>query len=118
MIVVDDSSPTPPYEQIRAQIANEILVGALAKGERLPTVRQLAADLRLAPGTVARAYSILESDGLVETRRGAGTRVSAGPETFPDVGESAVEFVRAARSRGLNVEQAVLSVRAAWGKPS
>jgi DNA-binding transcriptional regulator YhcF (GntR family) len=75
-VSVDTDDPTPPYEQIRGQVARVIEAGQLAVGERLPTVRQLAGDLRVAPGTVARAYKELEAAGLVETRRAAGTRVA------------------------------------------
>ncbi|MGW1362180.1 GntR family transcriptional regulator [Streptomyces chartreusis] len=67
------------FEQIRARLAGLIRTGRLTEGECLPTVRQLAADLDLAPGTVARAYRELEVAGLVCTRRGAGTRVAALP---------------------------------------
>ncbi|EST30860.1 GntR family transcriptional regulator [Streptomyces roseochromogenus] len=76
---VDTTSPVPPYEQIRAQLAALISSGQLAEGERLPTVRQLAADLGLAAGTVARAYRELEAASLIRTRRGAGTRVAPPP---------------------------------------
>lgn len=71
---VDTTSQVPPFEQIRAQLAALIVTGRLTEGERLPTVRQLASDLGLAPGTVARAYRELETAELIRTRRGAGTR--------------------------------------------
>ncbi|MGI5157054.1 GntR family transcriptional regulator [Microbispora sp. CA-102843] len=75
MIEVDVTSPSPPYEQIRAQFAELIRCGVLAVGTRLPPVRQLAADLGLAAGTVARAYKELEQAGYVTGKRGGGTRV-------------------------------------------
>jgi GntR family transcriptional regulator len=56
MLRVDPSSPIPPYEQIRSQIATMIAIGTLPRGHRLPTIRQLAADLGLAGGTVGRAF--------------------------------------------------------------
>lgn len=114
MISVDDSSPTPPFEQIRAQIENQILLGTLTNGQRLPTVRQLAADLGLAPGTIARAYSELEVGGLIETGRGAGTRVSLQGDSYPEVLDAAVEFATAARDRQLSLDAAIMAVRAAW----
>lgn len=80
---VDTTSQVPPYEQIRAQLAALIVTGRLAEGDRLPTVRQLATDLGLAPGTVARAYRELEAGELIRTRRGAGTRVAAPPPARP-----------------------------------
>ncbi|MFF4991867.1 GntR family transcriptional regulator [Streptosporangium saharense] len=80
MIEVDVTSPSPPYEQIRAQFAELIRCGVLAVGTRLPPVRQLAADLGLAAGTVARAYKELEQAGYVTGKRGGGTRVLPQPE--------------------------------------
>ena len=84
---IDTTSQVPPYEQIRAQLAALIRSGQLAEGERLPTVRQLAADLGLAPGTVGRAYRELEAAELISARRGAGTRVAPLPSesTHPDL---------------------------------
>ena len=80
---VDPADPTPPFEQLRAQLADLISGGVLQAGARLPPVRQLAADLGLATGTVARAYRELESAGLVRTRRGGGTTVAADAPTLP-----------------------------------
>ena len=77
-VSLDTASPVPPFEQIRSRVAELIVSGTLAGGQRLPTVRQLAGDLRVAPGTVARAYKELETAGLLVTRRGAGTRVAPG----------------------------------------
>ena len=68
LISVDPDSAVPPYEQVRAQLAELIGDGRLPVGTRLPTVRQLAADLGLAANTVARAYRELEAAGLLETR--------------------------------------------------
>jgi DNA-binding transcriptional regulator YhcF (GntR family) len=76
-LIVDTGDPTPPYEQLRRQLADLIESAVLHAGDRLPPVRQLAADLGLAVGTVARTYRELESVGLVSSRRGGGTRVSA-----------------------------------------
>lgn len=76
-VAVDTHSPTPPYEQLRTQLEELIRGGVLAPGQRLPPLRQLAADLGLAVGTAARAYKELEAQGLVRSRRGAGTRVAS-----------------------------------------
>jgi DNA-binding transcriptional regulator YhcF (GntR family) len=76
---VASTDPTPPYEQVRRQLAALIGDGVLPPGERLPPLRQLAGDLGLAVGTVARAYRELEAAGLVVGRRGGGTRVAAQP---------------------------------------
>jgi DNA-binding transcriptional regulator YhcF (GntR family) len=78
MIVrVDPDSVVPPYEQLRSQVATMIAGGSLPPGQRLPTIRQLAADLGLAGGTVARAYRELERDGLILSRGRKGTFVAA-----------------------------------------
>ncbi|NYE95327.1 DNA-binding transcriptional regulator YhcF (GntR family) [Psychromicrobium silvestre] len=73
---IELNSPTPPYEQIRTQIASLIAVGSLRPGSQLPTVRSLASDLGVAIGTVGRAYKELEAQGLIESRRRSGTVVA------------------------------------------
>ncbi|MFF4772778.1 GntR family transcriptional regulator [Microtetraspora fusca] len=95
MIEVDVTSPSPPYEQIRAQLAELIRCGVLGADTRLPPVRQLAADLGLAAGTVARAYKELEQGGYVTGKRGGGTRVLAQPEPGPAREELIREHARA-----------------------
>jgi len=74
---VDPADPTPPFEQLRRQLAEAIQAGALTAGSRLPPVRQLAGDLGLAPGTVMRAYGELAASGLVVAGRARGTIVAA-----------------------------------------
>jgi GntR family transcriptional regulator len=109
---VDLTVGVPPYEQIRSQIAGHVGAGNLHPGDRLPTVRDLAADLGVAVGTVARAYRELEQSGLVETRRRLGTVVAdtAGREAAgQDLQRSAVSLVRAARAEGLS-DDAVLDL--------
>ena len=60
IVSVDPGSPIPPFEQIRIAIRQLVATGALPVGSRLPTVRQLAADLGIAPGTVGRAFRQLD----------------------------------------------------------
>jgi len=73
---VDAADPTPPFEQLRRQLAEAIQAGALTAGSRLPPVRQLVGDLGLAPGTVMRAYprdcALLRDGGFAasQARRG------------------------------------------------
>src|SRR5699024_3355297 len=74
IIAIDPDGPSSAV-QIHDQITWLITTGALARGEQLPSVRQLAADLDVAPGTVAKAYRRLEADGLTVSRTGAGTRI-------------------------------------------
>jgi DNA-binding transcriptional regulator YhcF (GntR family) len=78
-LAIDPQDPTPPFEQLRRQLAELIHTGTLAPGTRLPPVRQIAADLALATGTVARTYRELEAAQLLVTRRGGGTRVAEHP---------------------------------------
>jgi len=78
-LTVSTDDPTPPYEQLRRQFHLLIGTGTLVPGTRLPPLRQLAGDLGLAVGTVARTYRELEAAGLVHSRRGAGTRVANPP---------------------------------------
>jgi DNA-binding transcriptional regulator YhcF (GntR family) len=112
ILEVDLGGPVPPYEQIRAQIAELAASGALAEGSRLPTIRQLAGDLGLAPGTVARAYRELESDGVVRSRVRHGTTVTPMPkpsrkEATARLANAARAYARAVTALGLSREQAI-----------
>lgn len=73
---VNTSSGVPLYLQIESQLKHSIAAGALKVGELLPSVRNLAADLRINPNTVARAYQNLERDGIIRTVPGGGTYVA------------------------------------------
>ena len=109
--------PTPPYEQVRRQLAGHIQTGRLPAGSRLPAVRQLAADLGLAAGTVARAYRELEDMGLITTGRARGTHVTEGHAGQPlpqDVVKSMSELAAAARRHGLSIESTIEALRTAW----
>ena len=76
LVQLDDGADHTIYEQIVAQVQEAIATGRLGAGERLPTVRELADQLGIAPGTVARAYSELERQGTVVTQGVRGTRVA------------------------------------------
>src|SRR6266850_820757 len=75
MFQVDANHPTPLYAQLEQTIRFAIATGKLRVGEQLPTVRQLAVELRINANTVAKVYAELERSGVVETRRGVGTFV-------------------------------------------
>ncbi len=114
MIVIDSTSPVPPYEQLRVQLARQIQDRTLAVGTRLPTVRQLAADLGLAVNTVGRSYRELEEAGLIETRGRAGSFVSAAGEQARERAQrAAADYAAVVTSVGIDVEEAVRIVRAA-----
>ena len=74
---VDSAHPTPLYHQLDRAIRFAIATGKLAVGDQLPTVRQLAVDLRINANTVAKVYVELERAGILQTRRGVGTFVRA-----------------------------------------
>lgn len=113
-VTVDLTAPTPPYEQVRAQLAGHIRTGLLRPGDKLPVVRVLAADLGVATNTIARAYRELEAGGLVTTRRRVGTIVQAPPAPAgPELQRQAVLFVREARKAGLAEGEIVDLVRGA-----
>lgn len=73
VVRLDSSDPAPLYIQIERAIRAGVATGRLPQGTQLPTVRQLAVELRVNANTVAKVYSDLEREGLVETRRGVGT---------------------------------------------
>jgi GntR family transcriptional regulator len=116
-VTVDVLDPTPPYEQLRRQLADLIGSGVLSPGDRLPPVRQLAVDLGLAAGTVARTYRELEQAGYVRSRRGGGTRVAttvpaaATPERA--LAQAAAAYLDRARLLGASLDTAVEAVRQA-----
>ncbi len=118
-IQVDVDAAVPPYEQIRAQLAGHLASGALRAGDRLPTVRTLAADLGVAVGTVTRAYRELEAQGLVTSRRRTGTVVHGAvpPASDAGLGAAAATLVARARAAGLADERVVDLVRAALLAP-
>jgi GntR family transcriptional regulator len=79
MLSIDPNDPTPLYAQLDRAIRSAIGSGRLRVGDRLPTVRQMAVDLRVNANTVARVFGELERAGVVETRRGVGTFIRARP---------------------------------------
>lgn len=79
-IRIDPDSAVPIYQQIVHSIKHQVATGRLKPGEQLPTVRELAADLRINPNTVARAYDQLDSDSVISTQQGRGTYVRERPD--------------------------------------
>ncbi len=75
MFHVDSRSPTPLYAQLDRAIRAAIASGQINQGDKLPTVRQMAVDLRINANTVAKVYAELERAGVLATQRGVGTFV-------------------------------------------
>ena len=72
-IIINNNSMVPIYEQVISQIKNEIIAGNLPEGQILPSVRALAAELKISALTVKKAYDMLEAEGFVTTVHGKGT---------------------------------------------
>jgi GntR family transcriptional regulator len=118
IIHVDRSSSVPPYEQIRAQVVEMASAGVLADGQRIPTIRQLAGDLGLAEGTVARAYRELERDGWIQTRGRHGSfvmRPSSAPPIDRDgaIRDAATAFATRVAQTGSDPQRALRFAREA-----
>jgi GntR family transcriptional regulator len=96
MFAVDSADPTPIYAQLDRAIRAAIAAGQLVAGERLPTVRQLAVDLRVNANTVAKVYTELERSGVLATQRGVGTFVRPAAE-HPAARQSARDKEKALR---------------------
>ncbi|MEU1984377.1 GntR family transcriptional regulator [Nocardia sp. NPDC019395] len=102
-ITVSHDSGVPPYEQLRLAVIAKVRSGELPAGTKIPTVRALAAQLGLAPNTVARAYRELEQDGVLETSGRRGTFIaSSGDPTADAAGRAATEYVATLRRLGLD----------------
>src|SRR5437764_4209644 len=107
---LDSYSGVPVYRQIIDQVIGGMAAGALAGGDQLPTVRQLAVDLSVNPNTVIRAYRELEIRGMLETQQGTGTFISHQEVQRDDsdkqrrLSQLVGEFVARAGSAGFTIE--------------
>jgi GntR family transcriptional regulator len=98
---VNPRDPTPLHAQLERSIRVAIAARRLCPGDQLPTVRQLAVALRINANTVARVYTQLERDGILETRRGVGTFVADGAPESPLNDEARRADLRAIVTRAL-----------------
>jgi len=110
MYSIDSRSAIPVYEQLKRQIVLSIVSGRLDEGEKLPSIRELAAALRINPNTVAKTYRQLETDGYVTSRKGLGVFISAEVrelqsnrvEIFKELTD---EYISKAAGLGLNADE-------------
>ncbi|HKE37540.1 MAG TPA: GntR family transcriptional regulator [Candidatus Baltobacteraceae bacterium] len=120
-LVVDESSETPPYRQIVEQIRGAIERGDLKPGASLPTVRQMAGDLDIAPNTVARAYSDLQESGHLVSDGRRGTHVADDApkrdryERARALRDTVTKFVETLRQRGFTPQEVAAALRQAQG---
>lgn len=111
--LLDLHSGVPVYRQIIDQVRGALASGALAAGDQLPTVRQLAVDLAINPNTVVRAYRELELGGLLETHQGTGTFISvrklhgADAERERQLAQIAGDAVSRAGAAGFTIEELI-----------
>jgi GntR family transcriptional regulator len=120
---IDERSAVPIYVQLGEQVLAAVSRGDVGRGDRLPSVRDVAAELGLNPLTVHRAYAELEREGVVETRRGLGTFVAAprkrgGGAKAPHLADIAERFVSRARALGYEGRQIVSAVQTQLGAAS
>ena len=115
MFHIDTNHPTPLYAQLERSIRFAIATDKLRVGEQLPTVRQLAVDLRINANTVAKVYTELERAGIVETRRGVGTFVNSRPveaslsrrDREKQLRELADHFIAETGTRGFSLDDVI-----------
>jgi GntR family transcriptional regulator len=114
---LDESTGVPLYRQIIRQIENAILSGKLKPGDRLPTIRSLAVELKINPNTIARAYSEMELLGIVATQVGSGTYVPDAQAEREDgrlsekIEQTVAGFIREMSALGLDREEVIELIR-------
>lgn len=116
---IELSGSTPPSDQIADQLRGLIASGRLAASDHLPSVRQLARDLGVAPGTVAKAYRTLEAEGVLRATGGGSTRVSPSATT---TNRAVLDAARALADQcaavDVQLEDAIRILRATWNPQS
>ncbi len=116
---IDPGDGLPIYRQIVEQVKAAIASGVLSVGDRLPSHRDLARDLVVAPLTIARAYDLLEREGFLVRERGRGAFVSAptrkaASAAVTQLNGRASALVRHAQALGLTRDEALRALREAW----
>ena len=118
MLTVDPALPTPLYEQLRDLLIMQITAGELVPGDKLPSVRQLAMELDLAPNTVARVYKELEASGYLQTQGRNGTTVAEDPArngTHREASALTRAYLDAMAGLGFNTERTIAYIQRSIG---
>ena len=119
-VLIDNKSGSPIYDQIYTQIKDQIISGALSEDEMLPSIRNLAKDLRISFITTKRAYEELEKDGFIYTVQGKGCFVSPKnveflrEENLKKIEEHMDEILRLAGTCNLGKEEVVRMLEFLW----
>ena len=115
MFTIHLNSGVPIYRQVFDQVLREIDSGGLEKGDLLPSVRQMATDLGINPMTVSKAWSLLETEGIVERKRGVGMVVLKKAEKPEDYVRPAIDrLVTDAKQVGLSQTQLIQQIKTRW----
>jgi len=120
MIQVDPSDSLPIWKQIENEIRRLVVLGGLERGAAVPSVRDMARDLRVNPATVSRAYQRLTDGGVLIVRRGEGTFVSDSPPRVRksvlrgELTDAAARYARVAVTNGIAVDEALEAVEEAY----
>ena len=114
LIRIDPGSSVPLFEQFAASVRAEVLRGAVAPGERLPSARDLAASLDLNMHTVLRGYQLLRDEGLIDLRRGRGAVVTDRAHDFADFAAALPTLVAAAKRLNLSPAAIAAMIREAY----
>ena len=121
---VRPSDPRPIWSQLEEGLRRLLASGSLSPGDAVPSVRELATELRINPATASKAYQTLVAAGLLEVRRGDGTYVSAAPPSMRKseqarlIRHAATTFASLAITHGVDEAVAVEAVRIAFGELS
>ncbi|MFU8946962.1 GntR family transcriptional regulator [Mycetocola zhadangensis] len=116
LLRIDQSSPTPLFDQLAASIRAAAIAGGIRAGERLPAARDLAESLEVNVHTVLHAYQVLRDEGLVELRRGRGAIVTGRADEYSQLSAAITAVVDEARILGVGPDTVSALLREAFKK--
>ena len=118
-LTIDTGKTVPPYQQVLEQLRSHILGGTFEAGEKLPSIRKMAAHLKLNPLTIAKAVNTIEQEGLIESRWGSGNFVLSMPGNKREkachaaLEKGALEYVKLIKQLNLTIEDGISALRTA-----